>query len=78
MSQTDLIQNVDFLSIALESLESNSTDVAEEFIIDVQGNLLDLDRREQARRLQEAVESNDEEETYEIVGDVYEELKDEI
>lgn len=41
MDETELTQNADFLSIALEEMEHGNYEIAAEFVGDVQENLLE-------------------------------------
>lgn len=41
MDNTELSQNADFLSIALEQIDAGNYEVAREFVEDVYGNLLE-------------------------------------
>lgn len=41
MDETELNQNADFLSIALEEMERGNHDVAQDFVEDVYSNLLE-------------------------------------
>lgn len=73
--------NADFLSIALEEYESNSYDVACEFVDDVRVNLRNANRDTQARHLKDALqllERGEHERSRELVGDVYQELLAEL
>ena len=46
MNDKELIQNADFLSIALEEIEHGNYDVAADFVGDVQQNLLKVANEE--------------------------------
>jgi hypothetical protein len=75
MDEITVIQNADFLSIALEQFDSGNHEVAEGFISDVRASLLNDAEGELSQKLDEALVHIEEErydEAEEIVGDVYE------
>lgn len=78
MNQTQIAQNADFLSIALEEYDSGNYQMVEEFTDDVRVNLLNANREEQAERLREGIEALPDAKGREKIGSVYEELLSEM
>jgi hypothetical protein len=79
MDEITVIQNADFLSIALEQFDGENHEVAEDFVSDVRASLLNDAESELSQKLATALEHMEEErynETEELVGDVYEVLID--
>lgn len=78
MNDTQIAQNADFLSIALEEYDSGNYQMVEEFADDVRVNILNANREEQAQTLKEGIEALPDEEAREKIGEVYEELLAEV
>ncbi|AGM11417.1 hypothetical protein M199_gp249 [Halogranum tailed virus 1] len=79
MNQTQIGQNADFLSIALEELDNGNGEMAKEFADDVRVNLLNANREEQAEALQEGIDAlPDADVAQEKFGEVYSELMSEL
>lgn len=77
MKNITVSQNADFLSIALEELESKNYETAEEFIADVEMSLSSHDEEELSQSLQHALLKIDDEEYFDaklFVEDVHGEL----
>jgi hypothetical protein len=79
MDEITVIQNADFLSIAMEQFDGGNYEVAEDFVSDVRASLLNDAEGELSQKLATALEHMEEErydEAEELVGDVYEVLID--
>lgn len=78
MNRIQLRQNADFLSIALESLEANSDEVAAEFIEDVADSIEHSDREDRLRDALSALDDGDLDTAEDLVMTVHTEVVDDV
>jgi len=81
MKEVDIMHNADFLSIALEQIESQNYDSSQEFVEDVRVNLRNNSRDDMVATLDIALEAYEGQhygEAYASVGDVYDKLLAEL
>lgn len=78
MNEIQLKQNVDFLSIALESIEAGSHDIAAGFIEDVADSLEDSNQSESLRGAIDMLESGDVDAAFGVIEEVNAELLSDI
>jgi hypothetical protein len=77
MREQDIMHNADFLSIALEQIESKNFSSSQEFVEDVRINMLNNNREKTVSVLDDALEAFREQhygQAYALVGDVHDKL----